>query len=61
MVARTDGQTPRELFPNTSDLGRAAVEYEDDALQVVAAYYYSQRHHDSRWLLIEIGVTAAKV
>ena len=59
VVARTDGQTPRELFPNTSDLGRAAVEYEDDALKVVAAYYYSQRHHDSRWLLIEIGVTSA--
>ena len=50
-------QTPRELFPNTNDLGRAVIEYEDDAIQVVAAYNYSQRNHDSRWLLIEIGVT----
>lgn len=54
-------QTTRELFPNTKDQGRAAVEYQDDDLHVVAAYYYSQRHHDSRWLLIEIGVTASRV
>ena len=54
-------QTTRELFPNTEDRGRAAVEYEDDDLHVVAAYYYSQRHHDSRWLLIEIGVTSSPV
>ena len=51
-------QITRELFPNTTDRGRAAVEFEDDDLHVVAAYYYSQRHHDSRWLLIEVGVTA---
>ena len=52
-------QTTRELFPNTDDRGRAAVAYEDDALQIVAAYYYSQRHHDSRWVLIELAVSAA--
>ena len=55
-VAASQTQTTRELFPNTQDRGRAAVEYKDDALQVVAAYYYSQRNHDSRWLLIEIAV-----
>ncbi len=53
-------QATRELFPNTTDLGRAAAEYEDDVLQVVAAYYYSQRHHDSRWLLIEIAAASAE-
>lgn len=57
--AQTSDQTPRELFPNTEDHGRAAVEYDDDALQLVAAYYYSQRNHDSRWLLIETAVTSA--
>ena len=31
-------QTSRELFPNTNDLGRAVIEYEDDTIQVVAAY-----------------------
>ena len=54
-------QTPRELFPNTNDLGHAVIEYEDDAIQVVAAYNYSQQNHDSRWLLIEIGVTTKEV
>lgn len=38
-------------------LGRAAVEYRDKAIHVVAAYYYSQRNHDSRWLYIQSGVT----
>jgi hypothetical protein len=38
--------------------GRAAVEFRDSDIQIVAAYYYSQRNHDSRWLLIESGVSA---
>ena len=37
--------------------GRAAVEYRDADIHVVAAYYYSQRHHESRWLLIETGIS----
>ena len=37
--------------------GSAAVEYRDDAIQVVAAYYYSQRNHDSRWLMIETALS----
>ena len=57
-LAGLQAQTPRELFPNTTDQGRAAIEFDDDQLQVVAAYYHSQRHHDSRWLLIEIAVSA---
>ncbi len=57
-VAPAHAQDVSERFPNTSDSGRAAVEYEDDTVQVVAAYYYSQRQHDSRWLLIEIGVNS---
>ena len=54
-------QTSRELFPNTNDLGRAVIEYEDDAIQVVAAYNYSQQNHNSRWLLVEVGVATRKV
>ena len=38
-------------------LGRAAVEYRDKAIHVVAEYYYSQRNHDYRWLYIQSGVT----
>ena len=61
VAAPLRAQTPRELFPNTNDLGRAVIEYEDDAIQVVAAYNYSQRNHDSRWLLIELGVATREV
>ena len=38
--------------------GRAAVEFRDSDIHVVAAYYYSQLNHESRWLLIEAGVSA---
>ena len=51
-------QTTHELFPNTTDLGRAAIEYEDDDLHVVAAYYHSQQRHDSKWLLLEVAASA---
>jgi len=44
-------------FPNTKVLGRAATQYQDDAIQLVAAYYHSQRNHDSNWLLIEAALT----
>ena len=50
-------QTDDERFPNTSSRGRAAVEYRDDAIQAVAAYYYSQREHESLWLLIEVALS----
>ena len=49
-----------ELFPNTEEKGRAAIQYQDDEIQLVAAYYYSQRNHDSRWLLIEAALTTAE-
>jgi hypothetical protein len=45
---------PRE-FIHVRTLGRALSEFNDDRIQVAAAYYYSQDHHDSRWLLIELG------
>jgi hypothetical protein len=38
--------------------GRAAVEFRNQDIHIVAAYYYSQRNHDSRWLLIEAAVSA---
>jgi hypothetical protein len=43
----------KEFSAANRRLGRAAVEYRDKQLQVVAAYYYSQRNHDSRWLMLE--------
>jgi hypothetical protein len=43
----------KEFSAASRQIGRAAVEYRDKHLQVVAAYYYSQRNHDSRWLMLE--------
>ena len=40
--------------------GRAAVEFSDPAIHVVAAYYYSQRNHESRWLLIESAMSTTE-
>ena len=50
-------QAQNELFPHTKDQGRAAIEYKDEEIHVVAAYYHSQFNHDSRWLLIEAAVS----
>jgi len=55
VAAVSDAQDER--FPNTKSLGRAAVEYRDDTIHLVAAFYYSQQSHDSRWLLIEAAVS----
>ena len=57
LVVAGTAQAQNDLFPNTKERGRAAVEYRNDAIQFVAAYYYSQRNHDSVWLLIEAGVS----
>lgn len=46
-----------EAFPNTKEVGRAATEFNDGAIQAVAAYYFSQRNHDTAWLLIEVALT----
>jgi hypothetical protein len=47
-------------FPSTKRWGRAAIEYRDPHIQVVAAYYYSQRNHNSRWLLIQSAMTTTR-
>lgn len=49
-----------DFFPRTKKLGQAAVQYKDQDIQVVAAYYHSQRNHDSRWLLIETAVSTTR-
>ena len=41
--------------------GRAAVEYHDKNAHIVAAYYYSQLNHDSRWLMVEAGVSTREL
>ena len=48
------------VFPNTKRRGQAVVEYRDAEIHVVAAYVYSQRNHDSRWLLIQSAVSTSR-
>lgn len=62
MVAMADAQRaqPRE-FSRVTQQGAALVEYHDGVTQVVAAYYHSQRHHDTPWLLIELGVSSSRL
>jgi hypothetical protein len=50
----TQGSQTREL-PYAKVLGSAVSEYDDGAVQVVVAYYYSQRQHAGPWVLLEIG------
>jgi len=52
-------QVPRE-FEHVKTMGRALAEYRTARLQIVAAYYYSQTHHDSSWLLIELGAMGSQ-
>jgi hypothetical protein len=46
-----------EFSSANKSVGRAAVEYRDADVQIVAAYYYSQRNHESRWLMLEAGIS----
>ena len=47
-------------FAHVRELGGALVEYDDGFTQAVAAYYHSQRNHDSKWLLIEMGMMSRR-
>jgi HAMP domain-containing protein len=40
--------------------GKAVVEYRDKAAHVVAAYNYSQRNHDSHWIVIQVALSTRK-
>lgn len=61
MVVSADAQRaqPRE-FSSVTQNGAALVEYHDGVMQAVAAYYHSQRHHDTPWLLIEVGLSSPR-
>ena len=50
----------QQEFRAIKKLGQAAVQFKDKATHVVAAYYYSQRNHDSRWLYIQAAVSTTK-
>ena len=49
----------KEFSSANKQRGRAAVEYRDEAIHVLAAYYYSQHNHDSRWILIQAALSTS--
>jgi hypothetical protein len=58
-VPHTHAQKQEPLFPNTKKLGKAIVRYQEKTpgLRVVVEYEYSQRHHDSTWLLLDVAAS----
>jgi hypothetical protein len=47
-----------KLFPHTKPGGKATIEYVYEGLRVVANYDYSQRNHDTTWLLIDVALAS---
>lgn len=55
----TSAQQTRE-FPFVKELGAALAQFDDGVVHAVAAYYHSQRNHDTPWLLVELGINSQK-
>jgi len=55
--AQLSAQT--ESYP-AKQRGRGVVEFHNKAMHAVAAYNYSQRDHDSRWIVIQSALTMSK-
>jgi len=58
-AAVTEAQKKEWSFPRTRSYGRATTEY-NGVLHVAINYDYSQRKHGSKWLLVDIGMSAGK-
>ena len=54
------GTVAPQEFAHVRTLGEALVQYSDGLTHAVVAYYYSQRHHDSRWILLELGLASTE-
>ena len=59
-AAHTRAEQTEFGFPNTKRLGKATVQFHDSRLQVVLNYEYSQRNHESAWLLVDFGAHSEK-
>jgi len=59
-AAPTRAERQEYGFPHTQRLGRATVQFRDPQLHVVLNYEYSQRNHDSEWLLIDFGARSER-
>jgi len=50
----------RDFSSANRERGRAAVEFQDKDIHAVAAYYYSQRNHDSHWITIDLALSTTR-
>ncbi len=56
LTAAAGQQQPARELPYVRTLGAALAEFDDGVVHAVAAYYHSQRNHDTPWLLVELGL-----
>jgi hypothetical protein len=47
-------------FSHTKSLGRATSEYSNEGVHVVINYDYSQRNHNTAWLLVDVATASSK-
>ena len=60
LVTSPAAHAQQDFSSNNKERGRAAVEYRDPDIHIVAAYYYSQRNHESRWIAIDAALSTEK-
>lgn len=59
-LAPVPTQQPARELPFVREMGGALAEFDDGVVHAVAAYYHSQRQHDTPWLLVELGINSQK-
>jgi hypothetical protein len=59
-AGRDGSAQPGPELAHVKQLGAALSEYNDGNVHAVAAYYYSQRNHDSAWVLVELGFNSQR-
>jgi hypothetical protein len=57
-IAATTAQQKEWSFPNTRSYGRATIQYRGQGVQVLVNYDYSQRNHNTKWLLIDLAIAS---
>ena len=61
MLGLTGAVRAQQDFSSANrERGRAAVEYRDNDIHILAAYYYSQRNHESRWITMDVALSTEK-
>jgi hypothetical protein len=59
-IAATTAQQKEWSFPNTRSYGRATIQYRGQGVQVLVNYDYSQRNHNTKWLLIDMAIASRR-